>query len=126
MIPLPSFRGGNRAMSSVDEEAGRSFLQNSDRLIQQVLTRLDLYDPDEIEAESSEGVVKMTFADGTKCILNRQSAARQIWLAEGAKAWHFAWEASQARWVDTKGRGGLWSVLADILSRKLGRAIDLS
>ena len=71
------------------------------------------------------GVLKMEFADGRKCIMNRQTAAQQIWLAEGANAWHFSYDADSGQWNDTKGRGELRSVLAEVLSARLGRPLEL-
>ena len=69
------------------------------------------------------GVVTMEFADGTKCIMNRQTAAHQIWLAHGATAWHFASEGDD--WIDTKGRGRLIDVLSSLLAEKLGHPVPL-
>ena len=111
-------------VSSPDHES--SFLQQVDRLLEDLVARFDRFDPDELEAELSQGVLRLTFADGKKCILNRQSAASQVWLAEGATAWHFAFDAAQGCWVDTKGRGELRAILASVIGRKLGRPVDLS
>jgi frataxin-like iron-binding protein CyaY len=54
--------------------------------------------------------------------LNRQSAVNQIWMAEGATAWHFA-QDPRGEWVDTKGRGTLPTILGDVVSRQLGRPV---
>jgi CyaY protein len=70
-------------------------------------------------------VLRITFADRRNCILNRQSAASQIWLAEGASAWHFALDPDSRSWSDTKGRGELNKILAEVLTRRLGRPIRL-
>lgn len=107
-------------------DANSVFLQRAHELLRGLLRTLDTFDPDELEAESSEGVVRLTFADGSKCILNRQSAANQMWLAEGATAWHFEWDAVSGAWLDTKGRGELRTVLAGVVSRRLGRTVDLN
>lgn len=102
----------------------QDFLSRAETLMSGLLARLDEFDPDELEADSAAGVIKMVFADGGICVLNRQTAAHQIWLAEGATAWHF--ERDEAGdWIDTKGRGSLDTVLTEILSRRLGRAIEL-
>lgn len=101
------------------------FLLKAKELLLDLLLQLDAFDPDEVEAESSEGVVKLTFADGSKCVLNRQSAANQMWLAEGATAWHFELDPATSSWRDTKGRGELREVLGSVLTRRLGRPIDL-
>lgn len=94
-------------------------------LLEGLLRQFDAFDPDEVEAESSEGVVKLAFADGSRCVLNRQSAANQMWLAEGATAWHFEFDPAASMWRDTKGRGELTAILSQILSRRLGRAVAL-
>ena len=101
------------------------FLQQADALMADVLHRLDEFDPDELEAELGMGVLKVEFADGRKCVMNRQTAAHQIWLAEGATAWHFAWDPTARDWLDTKGRGPLRAVLGGVLSQKLNRPVRL-
>ncbi|MFO1032498.1 MAG: iron donor protein CyaY [Planctomycetota bacterium] len=106
-------------------ESHLDFQQAADSLLQRVLARLDAFDPDELEADLAGGVLRITFADRRNCILNRQSAANQIWLAEGASAWHFAHDPVSRLWLDTKGRGDMDSVLAGVLSRRLGRPIVL-
>ncbi len=106
-------------------DGANGFRQRAEELLRSVVRRLDAFDPDELEADHVEGVVRVTFADGSICILNRQSAADQMWLAEGASAWHFEWDASQLAWLDTKGRGDLRDVLTEVISRRLGREVSL-
>lgn len=101
----------------------RDFLHRCDATLLDLVTQLDRFDPDELEADASAGVLRITFADGKACIVNRQAAASQLWVAEGAQAWHFAWDGNS--WRDTKGRGTLTSVLSEILSRRLGRLVQL-
>lgn len=108
-------------MASTDDMA---FARKADAFMERVFAKLQDEDPDELDADLAMGVLTMEFADGTRCILNRQTAAHQIWLAHGATAWHFA-EDEQGDWVDTKGRGGLLDVLRDLLSTRLGRSIAL-
>lgn len=102
-----------------------AYLRHVDELLATLTARLDTFDPDELEAETTEGVIKMTFEDGTRCVLNRQAAAEQVWLAEGAQAWHFERDGAD-HWMDTKGRGELHAVLAEIITRKLGRPCELA
>ncbi len=101
------------------------FARQADLAMEAIFAVLSEFDPDELDADLAMGVLSMEFADGSKCIMNRQTAAQQIWLAQGASAWHFAQEEADAPWMDTKGRGELRSVLAEQLSGKLGRAIKL-
>jgi CyaY protein len=104
-------------------EDEHDYLRRAEECMQAILRKLDTFDPDELETDLAAGVLKIAFADGRNCILNRQTPARQIWLAEGASAWHFTFDG--AAWIDTKGRGELLAILGGILTRKLGRAIAL-
>lgn len=108
-------------MSSADDIA---FAKKADALMEAVLARLEDQDPDELDADLAMGVLSMEFADGSKCILNRQVAAHQIWLAHHATAWHFA-EDAEGEWMDTKGRGRLRDVLGEVLSTRLGHPVAL-
>lgn len=101
----------------------QEFLTQAEATMRRLQLLLDQFDPDELEADAAGGVLRLTFADGKCCILNRQSAVQQLWLAEGATAWHFALHAQG--WVDTKGRGTLETVLSGLLTRRLGRAVAL-
>ena len=107
-------------------DSGRDpvYLRKVDELIADLTRQLDDFDPDELEAEPTEGVLKLTFADGSRCVLNRQAAANQVWLAEGATAWHFELD-DQDQWIDTKGRGELRVILSEVIERKLGRPTKL-
>ncbi len=99
------------------------FTSTADAFMEEVFAVLSELDPDELDPDLAMGVLSIEFADGTKCIMNRQTAAHQIWLASGATAWHFALE--DGSWMDTKGRGELRKVLGEVLSERLGRSIEV-
>lgn len=101
------------------------FTKAADRYMEQILDQLGDFDPDELDCDLAMGVLSMEFADGTRCIMNRQTAAQQIWLASGASAWHFAQDPETGEWRDTKGRGALTDILAKTLGDRLGRRIAL-
>lgn len=46
-------------------------------------------DPDDIEISSSDGVLTLSLRDGVRVVINTHRAARQIWMAAVASAWHF-------------------------------------
>lgn len=100
------------------------FSKRADAFMDQVFELLQDEDPDELDPDLAMGVLAIEFADGRKCILNRQVAAHQIWLAHGAEAWHFAADGDQ--WMDTKGRGELREILGRVLTDKVGREIKLT
>jgi CyaY protein len=104
------------------EPADHDFLRQADACLGRLVKALDAFAPDELEADLSGGVLRISFPDGRNCIVNRQSAAQQIWVAEGASAWHFV-RGVDGDWQDTKGRGGLSAILSEVLSRRLGRPV---
>jgi CyaY protein len=46
-------------------------------------------DPDDVEISSSDGVLTLSLRDGVRVVINTHRAARQIWMAAVASAWHF-------------------------------------
>ena len=101
------------------------FHARSEQCLKALQQRLDAFEPDELEADLASGVLRISLPQRRTCILNRQAAASQIWMAEGASAWHFAFDPSSGNWQDTKGRGELATILAGVLSERLGRSIAL-
>lgn len=101
------------------------FMKAADQMMQALFVKLSELDPDEIDSDLAMGVLSMQFADGKKFILNRQSAAHQIWLAHGVTAYHFARDPASDKWLDTKGRGELAQVLGRAISDKIGRPVVL-
>ncbi|AVR87763.1 iron donor protein CyaY [Thauera aromatica] len=69
------------------------------------------------------GVLELEFANGTKMILNRHTAAREIWVAAKSGGFHFRPEGG--RWVNTRDGAELWAMLAALLGAQAGEAVDL-
>jgi CyaY protein len=81
-------------------------------------------DPDDVEVSSSEGVLKLDLRDGTKIVINSHRAARQIWMAAIASAWHFDPEAD-GRWRAAKSGDELRPTLARLVRERIGLALPL-
>jgi iron-sulfur cluster assembly protein CyaY len=78
-------------------------------------------DAEIVDYETSGDVVTLTLRGGKRCIVNTQRAARQIWLAANARAWHFSWDEDVRLWVDDKGRGEeLFATIARIVKDGTG------
>jgi CyaY protein len=86
---------------------------------------LEEFDPDELDYTPSDGVITMEFADGTRFVLNRQGAASQIWLAAGARAWHFDFDGDRCQWIDDKEGRELFDRISEVVSQKLGRSVRI-
>lgn len=103
----------------------KDFLQLADACLRRVEDRLESFDPDELDYEPADGVVKLIFADGTVFVLNRQTAADQMWLAAGARAWHYDWDAESGTWRDDKEGGELFARISEAVSKKLARDVKV-
>ena len=103
----------------------REFQQRADECLQRVARWLEGFDPDELDYATSDGVVTLSFSDGKRFVLNRQSAASQMWLAAGARAWHYRWDGPSGRWLDDKDGHELLERLGGTVSEKLGRSVRI-
>ncbi len=99
------------------------FISLADECLERVAQQLEAFDPDEVDFTTADGVLKIEFPDRVTFVLNRQTAADQMWLAAGARAWHFDW--SGEAWLDDREGGELYARLAEVLSAKLGREVSL-
>jgi CyaY protein len=78
----------------------------------------------EVDFELKEGgVLEMEFDDGSKIIVNRHGAAREIWVAARSGGFHFRWDG--AAWRDTRGGAELFDALSRLVSGQLGRGVRL-
>ena len=69
------------------------------------------------------GIVEIEFDDGSKIIVNRHSAAREIWVAARSGGFHYRHDGSA--WRDTRSGAELFAALSELLSRELGRRVRL-
>jgi CyaY protein len=78
----------------------------------------------ELDFELKEGgVLEIEFEDGSKIIVNRHGAAREIWVAARSGGFHFRWDGGA--WRDTRGGAELFAALSQLVSQQLGRGVRL-
>ena len=69
------------------------------------------------------GVLELEFDDGSKIIINRHTAAREIWVAAKSGGYHF--RPQDGCWLGTRDGEELLAALARCMSEQAGRAIEL-
>jgi CyaY protein len=69
------------------------------------------------------GVIEIEFDNGSKIILNRHGAAREIWLAAKSGGYHFRPEGG--RWLGTRDGEELLEALSRTVSEQSGVAVRL-
>lgn len=98
-----------------------------ERLADTALTSLEraieesLPDAD-IEAKGS-GVMEVQFENGTKLVINRHTAAREIWVAAKSGGLHFRHDG--AAWRDARGGEELFAALSRLVSAQGGSPVLL-
>ena len=102
------------------------FVHLADHCIEKVAAWLEDFDPDEVDFSLADGVIGLEFADGKKFILNRQAGSSQMWLAAGARAWHYDWDEESETWRDDRDGHELFENLSRVVSEKLGREVRVS
>src|SRR5881394_535921 len=69
------------------------------------------------------GVIEIEYADGSKMIINRHAAAREIWVAARSGGFHFRWDG--AAWRDTREGSELFAALSRLVSAQSGQTVRL-
>ena len=69
------------------------------------------------------GVIEVEFANGSKIVINRHVAAREIWVAAKSGGYHFRPEGG--RWIATRDGAELLSLLSRCISEQSGERVEL-
>jgi CyaY protein len=73
------------------------------------------------------GIIEIEMDDGSKIIVNRHAAAREIWVAARSGGYHFRPpEGPDGHWIGTRDGQELATVLARCLSEQAGAALRLA
>lgn len=95
----------------------------ADDTLNALVEALSNLEEDTMDADLESGVLTIEFDDGARYVVNSHRAARQIWMAAAATAWHFDWDGR--RWVSERDGDELWGTLEARVSEKLGQPITL-
>jgi CyaY protein len=69
------------------------------------------------------GVLDLEFGDGSKMIINRHAAAREIWVAARSGGFHFRHDGTA--WRDTRDGAELFAALSRLVSAQAGATVTL-
>lgn len=98
-----------------------------DALAEQVLSRIEAaLEETGVDADielKPGGVIEIEYADGSKMIVNRHAAAREIWVAARSGGFHFRWDGGT--WRDTREGTELFAALSKLVSAQSGQLVRL-
>ena len=102
----------------------REFNDHADAMLTRLEAALERSGADLDFEMKPGGVLELEFADGSKIIVNRHSAAREIWVAARSGGYHFKHESSGS-WIAGRDGQELLAVLERAISEQSGTAITL-
>jgi len=79
--------------------------------------------PDADVQSKGAGVIEIEFDDGSKMVINRHGAAREIWVAAKSGGFHFRHDG--AAWRDTRDGTELFAAVSKLASQQCGMPVDL-
>lgn len=69
------------------------------------------------------GILELEFDNGSKIIINRHTAAREIWVAARSGGFHF--RPQDGRWVSMRDGVELYALLSRVVSEQCGQAVKV-
>lgn len=79
--------------------------------------------PDADVQAKGEGMLEIEFEDGSKMVINRHGAAREIWVAARSGGFHFRHDGSA--WRDTRDGTELFAAVSKLASQQGGMPVLL-
>lgn len=76
----------------------------------------------DIDTQRTGGLLELSFADGSKIVVNTQPPLHEVWLAARAGGYHYKWV--QGRWLDTRDGSEFLASLSRHASAQAGKALQ--
>ena len=74
----------------------------------------------DIDAARTGGLLELSFANGSKIVINTQPPLQELWLAARSGGYHFRW--ADGRWIEREGRD-FFDVLSEAASAQGGKPL---
>jgi CyaY protein len=99
------------------------FIERAERALARIDAALEESGVDADVERKEGGIVEIEFADGSRMVVNRHGAAREIWVAARSGGFHFRWDGGA--WRDTRDGTELFAALSRLVSAQSGQAVIL-
>lgn len=105
----------------------QEFIQRADQELTRLEAALEVISESAVvdfDVETKPGgVIEIECTNGSKIIINRHTAAREIWIAAKSGGYHF--RPQNGDWLATRDGETLWAAIARVLSEQTGIEINL-
>lgn len=98
------------------------FIELAESTLQRIQSAVEEVDED-LDVDRQGNVLTIEFDDGFQIVINLQTPTRQIWLASLKGGHHYEFYSSD--WLDTSSKHSITEDLSALLSKKLGRLVEL-
>ena len=99
------------------------FSERADAALNRIEAALEESGVDADVERKEGGILDIEYADGSRMIINRHAAAREIWVAANSGGFHFRWDGKA--WRDTRDDAELFAALSRLVSAHSGQAVLL-
>jgi CyaY protein len=99
------------------------YVRLADEIFSQIESALDDCGADVDYEILPGGILELEFDNGSKIVINRQSATQEIWVAAKSGGFHYRWADSQ--WCDTRSGEELLRALSRLVSEQAGEPVTL-
>lgn len=110
-------------MNAPLQMAESEFHERVERVLAAIEGALDGIEAD-VDAELNGGILSITFDNGSKVIVNRQTPNREIWVAARSGGFHF--RLHDGVWSDTRSGESLEKLLTRVISEQAGSVIGIT
>lgn len=80
----------------------------------------------DIEFENAGEILELEFANRSKIIINKQGAAKQIWVAAKSGGFHYSYDDKARVWRNDQSGAELFSELTRLVSEQAGEKVMLA
>jgi CyaY protein len=102
----------------------REFAERAERALERIEAALEACGVDADVELKDGGVLEIEYADGSRMVVNRHAAAREIWVAARSGGHHFRWDGNA--WRDTREGTELFAALSKLVSAHSGQSVRLA
>lgn len=101
------------------------YRRETDALLSRIEAATDRWldaDVVDIDTQRTGGLLELSFADGSKIVVNTQPPLHEVWLAARAGGYHYRWVAGH--WLDTRNGSEFYAALSQHASAQAGKPLQ--